>query len=128
MAFWLTDEAYALSLGRFTAADTSSHKAWFYGGAAGSFYIIWLSATLVGAWLGQTIPNPMAWGLDFALPVTFIGLLAPLVRSRAGLAAACVAGALALALGWLPGRLGILLAALAGVAAGLVVERWTSSS
>ena len=53
------------------------------------------------------------WG-----PLTFIAIIAPLIRSRAMLATAAVSGIVALLAAGLPFKLGLLAAALAGMAAG----------
>jgi predicted branched-subunit amino acid permease len=54
--------------------------------------------------------------------LTFLVLLVPAVRTRADVAAAAVAGALALLAAGLPYRLSLVLASLAGIAAGFAVE------
>jgi len=66
---------------------------------------------------------PPAWSLDFAVTLIFIGLLVPAVRTRADLAAGIVATAVALLAAGLPYRLALVVAAIAGIAAGLFVEK-----
>jgi len=56
----------------------------------------------------------------------FIALLVPAVRTRADLAAAIVAAAVALAAAGLPYRLALVVAAIAGIAAGMAIERWSA--
>jgi predicted branched-subunit amino acid permease len=65
---------------------------------------------------------PESWSLDFTLPLTFIALVFPALRDRAGAAAALSAGVVAVAAVGLPYRLGLLVAAAAGISIGLVVE------
>ena len=65
---------------------------------------------------------PAAWELDFALPLTFIALLAPALKDRAGVVAALVGGVAAVLAFALPYKMGILVAALAGIGAGMLVE------
>jgi predicted branched-subunit amino acid permease len=55
--------------------------------------------------------------------VTFIGMLVPMVKDRPTLAAALAAGGAALLANGLPHQLGLLLAALAGITAGVLAER-----
>ena len=50
-------------------------------------------------------------------------ILVPALRTRADLAAAIVAGAVALVAAGLPYRLSLVVASLAGIAAGVAVER-----
>ena len=85
-------------------------------------YINWQIWTWVGIVAGQAIPDPASWGLDFAMIATFIGMLAGLIRERSELVAAGVAGMVALAANPLPNKLGLILAALAGIGAGMAAE------
>jgi predicted branched-subunit amino acid permease len=78
-------------------------------------------STAAGVFLGAQIPRD--WSLDFTLPLTFIGLGVPTLDNRPTLAAALVGGAAAVALAGLPYRLGLMIAALAGIIAGLWVDR-----
>ncbi|HRE14837.1 MAG TPA: branched-chain amino acid ABC transporter permease, partial [Usitatibacteraceae bacterium] len=65
---------------------------------------------------------PAAWSLDFVVTLSFLALLVPAIRSRADLAAATVAGAVVLLAAGLPYRLALVVASLAGIAAGVLVE------
>ena len=71
--------------------------------------------------LGAQIPA--SWSLDFAVVLTFIALLVPAVRTRADLAAAIVAAGVALVAAGLPYRLALVVASIAGIAAGMAIER-----
>jgi predicted branched-subunit amino acid permease len=61
--------------------------------------------------------------LDVAMPVTFIGMLIPFVKSMPVAVCVLTAGAAALISLGLPYKLGILCSALAGILAGLAAER-----
>ena len=123
IGFLLTDEAFLIAVRRYNASDTSPFKHWYYLGVAATMYVNWQAWTLVGIWAGQAIPNPGGWGLDFAFPLTFLGMLVPLLRGRAVIACAAAAGVTSIALNTLPHQLGLMLAALVGVLAGVIVER-----
>lgn len=125
LAFWLTDEAYAVVLHRYTDADSSPHKHWYFLGAALAMYLNWQLCTLVGVLFGQSVPNLGAWGLDFAMLATFIGIVVPMLRNCPQIAAALVAGAVALACHGLPYKLGLLAAAFSGIVVGVLLERRT---
>ena len=62
-------------------------------------------------------------GLDFALVVTFIGMLVPGLRTRPIVVCSVVAGVTALLGAGLPNKLGLMVATLAGVAAGILAEQ-----
>lgn len=123
LAFWLTDETFAVVQHRYTRADTSPHKHWYFLGSSLAMYGNWQLCTLIGAVFGQAVPNLAAWGLDFALIATFVGIVVPMLKSRPQIAAAVAAGATALLAHELPYQLGLILAAAAGIVTGTWLER-----
>ncbi len=122
LGFWLTDESFVVVIARYNRPDPSPYKHWHFLGAAVFMYSNWQLCTLIGLVAGQSIPNPGAWGLDFALVVTFIGMLSQFIRSRGTLAASAVAGVCAVLAHGLPNQMGLLVAALLGILAGVLVE------
>jgi predicted branched-subunit amino acid permease len=123
-AYVLTDQTYGVSMNRYATrpAMTPAQKmAHFLGGAApvcGPWYL----ATWAGAVAGAAIPEGLA--IDFAVPVTFIALVAPALRSLPHLAAAIVSVVVSLALAWMPYSLWLLVAALLAMLTGALVETW----
>jgi len=85
-------------------------------------YLNWQLWTAVGLFAGTKLAGLSGWGLDFAMAVTFIGIVVPLVRSLPMVLCAVVAGVAAVLLKGLPSNLGLLAAALAGMAAGTIAE------
>lgn len=124
LGFLLTDESFVVAIQRYNRDDGSPLKHWYHFGTAASLYVNWQFFTWVGLWAGRAIPNPAAWGLDFAFPATFIGMLIPLIVSRSIIACVVCAGLATVLLNGLPNRLGLIVAALCGVAAGIIAERW----
>ena len=123
LVFWLTDETYLVVIRRYAQHDRSPYKHWFHLGSALTMYGSWQASTWLGIWAGGSIPNPAGWGLDFALPATFIGMLVPLIRGRSMLVCVTVAGALSLALNTLPNQFGMVIAVCAGALAGSLTQR-----
>jgi predicted branched-subunit amino acid permease len=74
--------------------------------------------------LGQSVPGLATLGLDFAMVATFAAIVALQLRDRPVLCAALAAGAVALLARDLPYKLGLMLAAIAGVATGMLTEAW----
>jgi 4-azaleucine resistance transporter AzlC len=115
IAFQLTDETYAIGLQRFLKGDGSAA---YQIGANLSMYVTWQSSTIIGMLIGTQIPDPATYGLDLVFPLTFIGLLVPILKTRIDTSVAFFAGILALAGAlFMPGRWYILLAGV--VASGL---------
>ena len=92
LGFWLTDETFLVVIERFSRPDRSPNRHWFYLGSAIFMYVNWQICTFIGIRAGQSIPDPQSWGLDFALPVTFIGMLVPALHSRPVVLCVVVAG------------------------------------
>lgn len=123
LAFLLTDEAFAVVQHRYAEPDASPHKHWYFLGAAMVLFVGWQLSTVAGILFGLAVPNLAAWGLDFAMLATFIGIVVPMLKNRPQVAAALVAGAVALACHALPYKLGLMVAAVSGIAVGVALER-----
>jgi predicted branched-subunit amino acid permease len=119
LAFLMTDQSFAMTM-RIAAQGDRPHFHWHFLGSAVTLYAAWQAAVILGVALGARVPP--TWSLDFAVTLTFIALLVPAVRTRADLAAAIVAAAIALAASGLPYRLALVVAAIAGIAAGMAIE------
>lgn len=124
LGFWLTDESFVVAIQRYNRDDGSPVKHWYHLGTSLPLYINWQLFTWLGLWAGRAIPNPTGWGLDFAFPATFIGMLVPLIINRAIAACVICAGMATVLFHGLPNKLGLIVAALCGVAGGMLVERW----
>jgi len=120
MGFTLTDETFVIVFKRFEERGSLPHGQWYFFGSSAVMYTEWQLSTLAGIVAGQTIPNPQGWGLDFAATVTFTGMIVSMLRNRSTGLAVIAAGVVALIANPLPNRLGLMLAALAGVAAGVI--------
>ena len=123
LAFGLTDETFAVVQRRYLARGMTEHGQWYHAGVALALYLSWVSSSLVGALFGQNVPNLAGWGLDFAMLATFIGIVVPALRNQPQIAAALVAGAVALLCHAWPYKLGLMAAALSGIAVGVWLER-----
>lgn len=127
LAYLLTDEAYAVTILHYQQSQNSQddpiqpdHRHWYFLGAGLALWSMWQLSTAAGIFLGQQVPE--SWSLDFTLTLTFIALVVPALKDRASLAAALAAGVTALLAFALPYKLGLVAAALVGIAAGLLVE------
>ena len=122
-AYLLVDQCYAASILRYEQRqEPLRDRVAFYFGVAAPVVPLWYLATLVGALAGSAIPE--AYALDFAVPITFLALLGPALRTLAHVAAALVSAAGTLALMWMPSGLGLMVAAAAAMVTGALVETW----
>jgi len=120
LAFGIVDETYALIMDR---VRQNGYHPGYHLGCYLSFYIAWVTATAVGVYMGERITDPLAWGLDFAMPAMFLALLMPRLADKTSYlvctlaAVVSVAGAL-----YLPGKWYIIIACLVAGAAGGLLE------
>lgn len=121
-AYVLVDPVYALSATRYDAEPSMPMplKVAYFFGTAAPVMVGWFTSTLIGAALGTQIPE--AYALDFALPIAFIAMAGPMMRTAAHMAAAFVAVVLALGLAWMPYGTGLLVAGLGGMLTGARIE------
>lgn len=120
LGWLLTDEAFATTA-VYLRDGRVAHGHYYMLGTGLTLWFAWQVSTLAGILLGSRIPA--AWNLEFALPLTFIALIAPTLVDRATWAAAATAGVTAVALWGLPYRLGLLAAALLGITVGVLVQQ-----
>jgi len=85
----------------------------------------WQLSNLAGVLLGPLIPA--SWGLDFAVPLVFLALLAPTLKSRTAVIAAVVTGVVAaVAVPVMPVQTGLVAAIVAGMVTGAVLDARTA--
>lgn len=120
LSYLLTDEAYAATILHYEKEGITPYSHWFFLGAGFSLWFTWQVSTALGIFLGTAIPD--SWSLDFALPLTFIAMVVPVLKNRPMIAAALSAGVTALLAYSLPYRLGLILAALVGIVVGTLLE------
>lgn len=125
LAYLLTDEAYVVTALHYQDKEIpESNKHYFWAGSGITLWLTWQLSTAAGVFFGTQVPS--SWSLDFTLALTFIGMVVPLCRQRPNLAAALAAGLVAvLTFSW-PYKLGLMVAALSGILAGILVENYQS--
>jgi predicted branched-subunit amino acid permease len=96
----------------------------FFFGTATPILPLWIAATYLGAVLGTAIPPE--FGLDFAVPITFLAIVGPALRTPAHVAAALASITTAIVLSGIPWNLWLLIAGAVGMAVGAEVERQTT--
>lgn len=120
LSYLLTDEAFAVTVLHYQKEGVKPYSHWYFLGAGLALWSSWQISTAVGIFLGAQIPAE--WGLDFALPLTFIALVVPNLKDRAGIVTAVAASLFALVLFHLPLKLGLVASILLAVLIGFLVE------
>jgi 4-azaleucine resistance transporter AzlC len=123
LAFWLTDETFAVTVHRFQKNDSSTFKHWYQLGSSIAMYLNWQFWCFLGVALGSRIPDAQSWGLDVAMPITFIAMTIPFVKTAPMAVCVLTAGAAALLTVGMPYKLGIVVSAVAGIVSGAMMQR-----
>ncbi len=123
LAFWLTDETFAVTTHRFHKDGASELGHWYQLGSSVAMYLNWQLWSFTGLVLGKRIPDASGWGLDVAMPIAFIGMIIPFVKNIPMAVCVLTAGACSLMTLGMPYKLGIIVSAFAGIFAGAVTER-----
>ncbi|MFV0293203.1 MAG: AzlC family ABC transporter permease [Paracoccus sp. (in: a-proteobacteria)] len=127
VAYSLIDQTYVLSIGQFQNAPTLSmgQRLGYFAGTALVMCGFWTVFSFIGATVGRAIPDSIP--LDFAVPITFLAMIAPALRTLPHVTAATIAVILSLVLAELPAGVGTMIAAfwamLAGAGAETLMQR-----
>ncbi len=121
-AYFTLDQSYACASVQFEKEPempVHARVAYFFGTCL--FVVpIWYAATVFGALVGTQVPE--SWALDFALPITFLALIAPMLRTPAHVVAAFVGIVVSLLAAGVPYSLGLIIAGVLGMMAGAQTE------
>jgi predicted branched-subunit amino acid permease len=121
-AYFLVDQAYAMSVTEFTEGGRDRHRVRYYLGIGIATWLVWVAATAAGAAAGASVPPEFE--LSFAVPLVFLSLLVPAMKDRPTVAAAVAAGTVATAASGAPFNLALPIGAVVGICTGLAVEAW----
>lgn len=124
--FTLTDQSWALA---FLEYRSGRRDAGFLLGSGLAFFASWSVGTALGITIGNVVPDPEAWSLDFMPTAIFVALVAGLWRGKGDAIPWLAAGIVSiLVYSVMPGPWYVPLGAVAGLIAGLVSERWRHAS
>jgi 4-azaleucine resistance transporter AzlC len=120
LSFGMADETYAVTISR---AQASGYSGAYHLGSNTAGYVTWAVSTACGILLGSRISDPLSWGLDFAMPATFLALLIPRLTDKINILVCLVAaGVSIIAAVAIPGKWYIIIACLAASAVGGILE------
>ena len=120
MLYLLTEPNWLLSM-RYRA--DGGRDPCFLLGSGVMIYVIWVLSAIPGYWLGASVGDPRAFGLDLIVPAFFVAMLVPLSRGKRGTVGWAVGGVVAIAADQLLGGFWYLIAgALAGAVAGALID------
>lgn len=126
IGFGITDETFAVSMNQVCQEEKS---AGYFLGLNITAQLCWIICTVLGTAVGNIIPDPETFGLHFALPAMFIGLLMLQLKEGLSYLMAVLAVVLSLFIKMiLPGSWNIILASVITATIGVMIESWKSIS
>jgi predicted branched-subunit amino acid permease len=123
-AYLIVDQSYALSITRFEAqpAMTGPERMTYFFGTNGLIAPVWCLATYIGAVAGSRLPETL--DLTFVIPLAFLAMIVPMLRTMAHVLAMVTAIVVALLAAGVPYNLGLIIAGTCGMMAGAQAELW----
>ena len=125
LGYLLTDESFAVSIKRLSAHGESRPVHFFMLGSGFTLWLAWQVSTIAGVVAGSTIPEN--WELAFAIPLTFIAIVVPLLKNTSTIICALTSCLIAIFGQSLPWNTWIIVAALGGILIGASIEKWKTS-
>ena len=115
----MIDQIFALSIAK--THETPERFRRYYLTCGALFFSMWQVFTIAGIVFGSAIPA--SWGLGLAPALMFAGIVVSMAITRPAVVAASTAVVVTFLTLELPNRSGLLVGAMAGVAAGFLVDR-----
>lgn len=125
ISYLLTDEAFFVSLLRMQTKPYSPNMYFHMVGTGSVLWLCWQVATFAGIILGELIPQEL--NLGFAIPLTFMAITVPQIKSLPPFIAVVTGGVVAMIGQSLPWNTWVIAAALCGMTMGYLTERMQSN-
>jgi predicted branched-subunit amino acid permease len=121
-AFTLTDQSFATMSGNTEKFSGNKEATHFYLGTAACMMVVWHTSVVGGFVFGNFAP---AWlSLDFAVPLSFVALLIPTLKTKTHQMVALFSSILSILLNGLPLRTGLMVTAIFSIGlAWIVIKR-----
>ena len=119
LGYLLTDEAFAISFQEFENRNRFAHYHLLGGGL--TLWVFWQISTVTGVFLGANIPPYL--NLEFAIPLTFIAIILPRLKSIAQISTAVTASIIAIFSQEIPYGLWIIVASISGMFIGGLINQ-----
>lgn len=124
LGYLTSDIAFVLFMARFSSSTerNSTHMVWYLLGIVIPGWIVWNTSSLLGIYLAGLVPA--SWSLEYAAILALMAVVIPLVKTKPMVMCLIVAGVIAWLGQPLPLRLGLALAVVGGIVAGVVSEHF----
>ena len=121
ISYFLIDQAFARS-NEYLKISKEKNKYFHLIGGGATCWVIWQSTTLLGIFLGASIPEEL--GLSFAVPLTFIAILVNDFRKILNVIVIIVSGLVAtMGFNYIPYKAYVIVAALTGLFTAIILTK-----
>ncbi len=120
--YLLTDGVFATCVDKMLKHNNPHWRMGYYFAPCVWSWLLW--QVFAGAGIAAAGAIPGNWSLEFMATIALFVLVVPMTKARPMLIAALCGGACAVGLSWVPLRLGLIVAIVVGIAAGMLAEQW----
>lgn len=119
-AAFLVDQTFISNEARHQRGEHMEHPLAFYLGCAMMLWPWWVLMNAIGAFAGAKLPT--SWQLDFTIPLSFVAMVVPLLKTRSQILAAIAGGVAGVLLYAMPLKTGLIAACVFGTCVGMFVD------
>ena len=119
-AAFLVDQTFISNEARHQRGEHTAHPLAFYLGCAFTLWPWWVLMNAIGAFAGAKLPA--SWQLEFTIPLSFVAMVVPLLKSRSQVLAAIAGGTAGVVLYAMPLKTGLIAACVFGTCVGMLVD------
>lgn len=124
LGYITSDIAFVLFMGRFSTSTerNSAHMLWYMLGIVLPGWVVWNATSILGIYMAALVPA--SWSLEYAAILALMAVVIPLVKTKPMAMCLIAAGVIAWLGQPLPLRLGLALAVIGGIVAGVASEHF----
>ena len=122
LSYLITDEAFAISYKRFSEEKKTKYMHFHLLGSGITLWISWQISTLIGIFIGPSIPNSL--NLEYVIPLSFIAIVVVSINTKIKLIVFIMSALFSILLKDLPWNLWIITSALISIIIGVLISNF----
>lgn len=122
LSYLITDEAFAISYKRFSEEKKTKYMHFHLLGSGITLWTSWQISTLIGIFIGPSIPNSL--NLEYVIPLSFIAIVVVSINTKIKLIIFIMSALLSILLRDLPWNLWIITSALISIIIGVLISNF----
>ena len=122
LSYLITDEAFAISYKRFSEEKKTKYMHFHLLGSGITLWISWQISTLIGIFIGPSIP--ISLNLEYVIPLSFIAIVVVSINTKIKLIVFIMSALFSILLRDLPWNLWIITSALVSIIIGVLISNF----